>query len=396
MKYFQLMIGAVGALLVFAGAAKAQPDQLPEPLYSESFENGVGTWLGIGAGAKVSTERTPENAEQGAGSLRFDYQVTPGQMNALIAPFGPNSLATLQSISFWVKADHTTSLALTVQEEGGGRFSTVFSVTKGQWQRVEVAPWDLVLQVGKDDPKDGDGKLNLDKIEGIGLFDFTQLIAQMATDPNNPIVKALGVQMGPRTLYVDDFVLSSDPPTPLPGAKVPTDKSLLDDFAHPQVSWAELGDVTFKVLHPFQKKGQPQATIPDNTLQADYTQAPGRIEAFSKFLPDGVLTGKTSLSLSVASRLHTTIIVQVEEKSGGKYNTSFEVPAQVAPPDPGTAPSFQTLAFADFKPADDSKDDNNQLDLDQVKQILIIDASGMLGGGEGENTLWLSQIRVNK
>ena len=48
--------------------------------------------------------------------------------------------------------------------------------------------------------------------------------------------------------------------------------------------------------------------------------------------------------------------------------------------------------FSEFKPADDSQDDNGQLDLEQVKQIFVIDVAGIKGQEKIQNTLWLSHI----
>ncbi|BCM90707.1 hypothetical protein IAD21_02567 [Abditibacteriota bacterium] len=374
MKHFLPQIGALVGLLTTISSVQAQPPQLPEPLYEQSFEQDAGTWLSTGGDAKVSMERAPENVKVGESALRFDYKVAPGPISILISPLAPRSLDTLQAISFWVKVNHNASLAFALQEQGGGRFGTVFSVAKDQWQHVEIAPQELVLQLDKDSPKDDDGKLDLDKVEGMALLDFNQMIAQLAADPNNPLIQLLGIETGPRTLYLDGVVFSSKPLSPaLPSS------TLLDDFTRPQAEWLSVGGATLKNI-----KGDAPET---NALQVDYTQAAGRVAAFAKLLPPGVLVDKSKLSFKLASKRHATLIVQLEEKSGGKYNANFEVAGDALATE-------KNLDFTDFEPADDSKDDNNRLDLGQVKQILFIDASGLLGMGEGENTIWLNQIRT--
>ncbi len=377
MKYLLLTLGVWGALLTSIGSAAAQPTELPEPLLAQGFEHDqdAKTWVGIGDNAKVSTEQAPENVKEGTGSLRFDYQVAPGQNNVLLSALAPRSLATLESISFWIKANHNASFIFALQEQGGGRFGTTFSVVKDQWQRVEIAPEELVLQVDKDTPKDADGKLDVEKIEGVALLDFGQFLAQLAADPQNPIARILGIETGARTVYLDDVSFSSKP-LPLEAP----DKSLLDDFKHPQVGWMGIGGVTLKVAKDDAGKNP--------ALQADYTQTANRVVAFAKLLPPGVLANKDSLAFDIATKRHATLIVQLEETSGGKYNTICDVAAN-------ETFTPRRLAFAAFTPADDSKDNNNRLDLDQVKQILIIDASGMMGLDGGDNTLWIHPIRVD-
>jgi hypothetical protein len=80
-------------------------------------------------------------------------------------------------------------------------------------------------------------------------------------------------------------------------------------------------------------------------------------------------------------------VIQLEEKSGGKYSTTVELPGESKAMD-------VRLANRLFTKSDDSKDDNAQLDLDQVQQILIMDASGLMAAGEGDNQLWLSDLRI--
>ena len=84
----------------------------------------------------------------------------------------------------------------------------------------------------------------------------------------------------------------------------------------------------------------------------------------------------------------TKLLIQLEEKDGGKYNVMVDVPA-----DKERADIAQ--AFADFKPADDSKDDNATLDLNQIKSVMVLDLSGMIdNAADADNTLWISGLRA--
>jgi len=50
--------------------------------------------------------------------------------------------------------------------------------------------------------------------------------------------------------------------------------------------------------------------------------------------------------------------------------------------------------FSEFKLGEDSKDENGQLDLDQVNVLLIIDAGGFLPEAKGERTFWVDEYEL--
>ena len=81
--------------------------------------------------------------------------------------------------------------------------------------------------------------------------------------------------------------------------------------------------------------------------------------------------------------------MQLEVKSGGRYNSILELPGNSGRAD-------LTINFADFKASNDSHDDNAKLDLDQVTQILILDATGALDQADADNTLWINNIKAVK
>ena len=57
---------------------------------------------------------------------------------------------------------------------------------------------------------------------------------------------------------------------------------------------------------------------------------------------------------------------------------------------------FRSATLADLTAAQDSKDNNDKLDLDQVKQLVVIDISGWVDGADADNTLWLNNFRATK
>jgi hypothetical protein len=383
-------VGALICGLMWTGSvAFAQPPQTPEPILFQGFENGAEQWAVIGGAAKVGVTHDAENIRTGQGALQFDYTVQAGQFEALASPLATATFASLKSIKFWIKSSHNTTILLALQEQGGGRFATMFSVARDKWQNVEVDPADLILQTDADDPKDANGKLDLEKIEYIGLIDFDQVVLQMISGAPPQVAQMIQIPGGPRTLYLDDVTLSSQP---LPKIETAPGVANIDLFQRPQAEWAAVGGAVLERLQAKDPK--------DNALKVTYHQAPGRIMAVLKPIQRGALTGKKQLMFQAASMKPTTFLVQLEETSGGKYNTSITVPGNATP-------TPMTLKFADFKVSQDSNDTNDRLDLDQVKQLFIADISGLMGGapmdlppeipGEeaaNENTLWLNAVRA--
>lgn len=222
------------------------------------------------------------------------------------------------------------------------------------------------------DPKDPDNKLDLDQVQAVALGDVNQIFVQ-----NPQMARLLHVQEAPHRFYLDDFLIS---PNPLPEPDTAPEGTIdLDAFAHPQLSWIALGGVQISSVK--------DKILDGPTLQADYRQAPQQIAALIKGVRRGLLTGKKHLTFDVASTKAATLIVQLEENGGGKYNTVIEVPAN-------SQLQNINIDFANLKPADDSKDANNRLDLDQVKQVLVIDVSGILNQTDTNNTLWINKLRA--
>jgi hypothetical protein len=360
------------------GLTAAIAQDTPAPILNHTFEENDGGWHGISmAGGKADVNLTHDatGVKSGKGALKFDYELKKGDFSLLLLPTPDMVLSKAKSLKFWIKADHSTPIGLAMQEKDGGRYSTVFTVQKDTWQQVEVSTADFALDVSKDAPKDPDGKLDLDTVENVALIDMAQIFIQ----GDDAFATVLGISAGPRTFYLDDFTVNTM--ALAPGATLKNGEGSLDTFARPQVSWIAFGEV--QLSHA---AGKP---LEGAGLQAKYHQAPAKVCGFSKFIGAGGLTGATKLMLSAASLKPAKIIVQLEEKSGGKYNTTIELPGNSGRAD-------LALNLSDFRAAQDSKDDDNKLDLDQVTQIIFIDGTGLLDNTDADNTFWVNNIKAAK
>jgi hypothetical protein len=289
----------------------------------------------------------------------------------LLTPDG--QLAKAKSIRFAVKSDTGAVLGAILQEQGGGRYISLFTAPAGKWQQVELSPSDFVLSDDANDPPDPDNKLDMDKVEAFGLTDIGQVMAQ-ADNPD--LEKLLNVKRGDHVLYLDDLAITEEP---LATPAMIGDN--LDSFSRPQVGWFAIGDVKVSQL-----SGAP---LTGRGIQLDYRQVQGKPVAVIRRIPRGTLTGKSTFSVDVASARPAKLLLQVEEKGGGKYNVLVDVPG-------GKQLKALSFPFTEFKAGDDSHDTNDKLDLDQVNQIVIVDVDALLGMTEADNTLWLGNVKAAK
>jgi hypothetical protein len=377
-------------LLGFASALQAQPvvgggiGKLTDTFLD--FEDGQTVFEVLGEGGKVSVDKNKGIARAGNAALRFDYPLAPGQFNSLIKTGQPGEASKLKSFRFWVKSDYATTLVFVLQEQDSGRHVALINTPKNQWQRVELSLDDFVLSTDANDPQDNNGRLDMDLVVAAALTDFKQFLINF--DDEN-MRKLMGLKNGPHSFWVDDFEASREA---LPVAEVdpnePPGTSFLDAFLRPQLSWAVMGDVLVKQVTEASLKEQGRTiTVRGQGLQAEYRQQPGTLIGLVKPFRTGALKDMAALRFAVATAQPMTLLLQLEETSGGKYNTTVELPADDKPGEVRLVPML-------FEQAEDSKDNNNRLDLSQVKHISFIDITGFLGGAVADNVLWISNLRV--
>jgi hypothetical protein len=379
--------GILGALVastcVLPGAVRAQP-AVGERV-AQDFENNEGGWVGFGDGAKVAVTRDAEGVHGGNAALQFDYTLAPRQINAIVlADTGP--LATLGAggkISFWAKAREAGTMAFAVQEKGGPVWMSLFRVPEGEWQRVELSPRDFGL--APDQKPDADGVLSLDNLEWAGIGDFAQFLLG---DPKSPLIPLFGLTTGARTLWLDD--ISFEPgaaPAAEAGAPMP-----VDDFVAPQIAWLPLAgvDVRREEREVEGADGAGGAKAKRFGLALSYTQAAGKIGGVVRRFDPKRLAGAQKISLDLASDSAADLVLQLEEVGGGKYNVTVKAAGD------GT-PRTMSWSKAQFTPADDSRDGNGTLDMDQVQQIILLDAAFLNPAApNAENTVWIGNIQAHK
>jgi len=365
----RILLGA--ALAVNSVIAFTQTPAVP--IIKQNFEDSDGGWMVVGQGGKVSVTHEAAEVKAGKAALKLDYTIQKGDVSALLYPTPDGMLAKAKSVRFWVKSDTGATIAAALQEQGGGRYIALFTAPAGKWQQVELAIADFVLSEDANDPPDPNGKLDLDKVDGIAITDIGQLLGQ---SDNPDIEKLFNIKRGAHSLFIDDFIVTEDP---LAASPAPDSGTALDTFTRPQIGWLVLGDTKAVAA-----SGTP---LTGKGLQLDYHQSFGKPTGIIRKVARGTLAGKNTFSVDIASARPAKMLFQVEEKGGGKYNVMVDVPG-------GKTLKTITIPFIDFKAGEDSKDTNDKLDLDQVNQVLILDVNALLNMTEGDNTLWVGNVKA--
>lgn len=338
------------------------------PVLSNAFEEDAGAWVALGATGKVIVTHEADSVKGGKGALKFNYSVTKGDLNALVLPTPDGALAKAKSLTFSMKAFVAMPVVVVLSEKGGGRYVAAFTLPAGQWQAVALSPADFALGTGKDDPKDPDGKLDMDAVETIAVADLSQLFV----GAEGEAAALLSVKPGPRAFLLDDFAARAEP-LPAPPAS-PSGALPLDPISRPQLPWIAVGDTALS------------RAVKGGGLQIAYHQAQGKLAGVFKGVGQGGLTGKTQIAFTLASAKPTTLLVHLEEAGGGKYNASVKTD--------GTASQKVTLNMSDFTAGDDSRDTNGKLNMEQVTQIGFLDISSLLDDAASNNTLTVSDLRA--
>lgn len=330
--------------------------------------------------AKVAVTREAGKARGGQGSLSYAYELAPNSVRVL-ALQRPLDLSGMKSIRLWVKASHTTAVIVGLTESGGASYQASAYCTAGQWQEILVN----LDELQPDEPgKDGNGKLDLDDVGSLQVWDIGCFL-----------VNLLGDLKGGRTLWIDDVGFSAEaaPATTGPASVtkvVPV--FVVDTFESPVIRWAPLS-LEFSDSPKFNLFDAPLAVDSiapagggKQSLKFAYPRKATKVHGLLRSVEKNDLGKATALDLSLRTLVDGTFVLSLEEKDGSRYQKTVELKAL----DGWKALS---LSFSEFTVADDSQDENGKLDADQVKQITLADLTSLLGGGEGENTLWIDQVR---
>lgn len=339
-----------GALLIATAAAGAA-----DAIDGFDFRREAGRWTVLGEGATL---------DRSGDRLDFRYRLGPGQTQLLHLPIPAGSLAGAQGLSFQARSGSSVSLVISLEEQGGGRWSSSFTLPKGDWTPVLLRPEDFTLSGGADAPADANGRLDFDRVRSLTLVDAASFIAA----GNAAAMDFFGLKRGERRIELRDAAFLARSPGSAAGG--------LDGLRGAQAGWLVFGvdEVDFGRRGPLRENG----------LQLKYERKIGRAMSLIRPLPAEALRGAQSLTLELASREEAELTVVLEQSDGGKFETKLKLA------DGGKLRSH-TLRLADFKRAGDSKTSAERPEGARVSQLLLVEAAGLFSK-RGDNALWLAGL----
>jgi hypothetical protein len=385
MNVSRLAILAAG--LLAGGSVHAFQD--PEKKITVAdFEGELGEWTAMklgegGAGpdaeSKVAITHEAASVKSGKGALSYTYDITPKTVRVL-ALQKPMDLTGMKSLRFWVKCSQATAVVVGLTETGGASYQAVAHCPAGAWQEVALNLSELAL----DDPaKDKNGKLDLDQIGSLTIFDIGNFLALFLPD-----------MKGTRTMMLDDVSFSSTGVPLTTGATQVTKVvpiHLVDNFESPVIRWLPIS-VDFSEAPKFSLFEGAVAIDKDvpegggkQSLKFSHPRKGRKVHGILRNLEKVDLSKAVSIDLSLKASHDGTYIVAIEEKGGARYNKKIDL----------LLGDWKTYSWklSDFTLAEDSRDDNGKLDADQIKQITIADVTILTGGAEAEQVhLWVDNV----
>jgi hypothetical protein len=358
----------VGLIVFAAVAAFGQKD--PNTLLFQTFDKDVSGWTAMGDGAQVHITNDAARVRPGHTSLEFTYDLAPKRFSGAVLG-APETFARMQSLRFWARSDHHTAVGvlLTEKEPGGGNYAAWFWAPANTWQAIELTPADFTVTDGPNDPVDADGKLDLDQVEGIAVFDLAQYFSQWPAASKVPMRVAAAA--GRHSLLIESFdILSSAPEraSAAPGT-VPIDLPGRDFL-----QWISPGEMELQL-------GGPGSPLGPRALQASYQQREGQLELLVRRVGNPQLAQAKRLVFDVASERECTLMIALEmTQPGGGTGPRFTLP--VYPPG-GREVFHVDLKLEDFQGA-------GHFDPERWRTIAIVDVSG----GDVKNTLWIGNVEA--
>lgn len=323
-------------------------------------------WTVLGDGASVEVTRDADRSRDGQPAVDYRYVVGKGQLSVLVLPTPGGLPAQAGGLAFDARADHMTNLTLSLEEQGGGRWTVPVILNADAWRKVDIAFGDLVLSTGGDAPADGNGKLDLQRVKSITVVDTDAMLASKSSD----MMRFFGIAEGPRRLALAKLSFTA--------ARTGNAAPSLDGFEQTNLPWSVFGATHAGAGHsaPLQSAG----------LVVDYRRKTGLLLSLVRPLPPGILGDTSAVQWTLASRLKTKLVVKIEQSDGGTFEAGFELPGD-------SKLHTLSLPIAEFKRADDSRTRATSPRPDKATNLLLLDIGGLFTAN-GDNRLWLQSVRA--
>lgn len=379
-NWLVLMI-EMSAVMAVATAQADRGVQVPDqavsepPLLACHFDGDTEGWISVDQVSVVAIATREEYTRAGGGALEFTYilprpeQLQQGKAPPLLMAPLQADLKAARSLRFWFRTDQPAVIVMLLSEADGSHYDAAFYSPAETWQQVALSLDRFALG---DDSTDENDRLDPDQVRSVGLMDASFFLTALTQQP---------VDQEDRQLWMDEFeVLAEEVPSAYGLERENPLPIVLDDFESGFVPWVPLrGDLSLDEDHPAAPElpGRPPNQHSMRwEHQGPASQMVGLIRPFH--LPP--LEGFTRLRLWVKSSVATTLLLSFEERADRTGDKS-----SYHHPFPVSAGEWQEvlLPLQEFRLEGNKRDDNNQLDLNEVETMFLLDAGALLGQTPG-------------
>ena len=347
----------------------------------------------FGMDAEGSLTVVKDVVHGGKGALTYTYKPEKVSVRAIVA--GVSFPEATQSISLWVRSNTRTQLVLSLREDDETAYDFPFYVPAHEWTQVRANLDEFRLG---NNSTDENNKLDISQVHSLALVDIASVLVNI---PDLPLVSDFNSQ---RQVWLDDVQFSTMPaPRAMGEVKAGDQKALLlNNFESGVVDWIA-ARVTLEANAPrfelfpetVSMRVLPEAAGPGGNktplepggkgLRISYKRSGQDAFAFVRSVERQDLRAADRLRLSVNLSQKSLLIVQVKERDDSEYQ-------YVILPDNSTGWQNVDVPLSALTLAENSKDENNHLDPDQIKELTLVDASAFAGLGPDDVTLDLDAV----
>ena len=185
----------------------------------------------------------------------------------------------------------------------------------------------------------------------------------------------------PQTMWLDEVTFSDERPVEEISGFPPEDGQavIIDTCDRSAFKWLVLGGKDFRLTDDTENAAS------GGCYRLDYSVPASTIFALLRPIKVGTLAGTRRFELSIKSSVDISLMLTLEESDKSRYG--LQVPV-------GGMQPWQRLMVnhTQLQLADDSEDENGQLDPDQVKSLSLLDFSALTTSQDRQNTLWIDDV----
>jgi hypothetical protein len=355
----------VAALLVTTACGFAE-----EPLAAQfDFEQQQlsAAWSSTACGAELAITREPADVRGGRGALEFAWDATDGRLAILtVEPIALDDRA--RSLRLSVKLSERGPVMYGVEEKDGAVYQGYLHTPGGVWHDVAVDLDELMLSENSQDPN---GRLDVHEINGIMVADLSNL--------NGEAGRSLGIKEGRQRMWLDEVALSSEL-APHRSSRGPNGGTIIDDFERKPILALPIGGPTLTLVDG---PGEGDASA----VRVEYAAGGYRWAGLVSAVGYLDLTDESRICVTLRAEQAAPLHVVLEERDGTKYMARHRL-------DPQKGWYEMCLPFAEFELDQQTTDENDRLDLDQLRVIIPVVDTRRAEFDEGRGVWEISRVRA--